>query len=92
MYYKFAAINFQHQMWAIVGIIEGDIFPIVSMLHICQSFLNSFTHSHFHNSFVCIFWKKFGVKISILVSIVVSIPACHAGDRGSIPRRGGYFL
>ena len=24
----------------------------------------------------------------ILVSIVVSIPACHAGDRGSIPRRG----
>ena len=26
---------------------------------------------------------------SILDSIVVSIPACHAGDRGSIPRRGG---
>ena len=25
----------------------------------------------------------------VLVSIVVSIPACHAGDRGSIPRRGG---
>ncbi|KAL7506339.1 hypothetical protein ACHAXN_003637 [Cyclotella atomus] len=35
-------------------------------------------------------------------SIVASIPACHAGDRGSIPRRGvlfgyqrycqGYFL
>ena len=24
-------------------------------------------------------------------SIVVSIPACHAGDRGSIPRRGAYF-
>ena len=22
-------------------------------------------------------------------SIVVRIPACHAGDRGSIPRRGG---
>ena len=22
-------------------------------------------------------------------SIVASIPACHAGDRGSIPRRGG---
>ena len=32
---------------------------------------------------------------NILVSIVVSIPACHAGDRGSIPRRGdfyGFFL
>ncbi|XP_048149978.1 uncharacterized protein LOC125321328 isoform X1 [Corvus hawaiiensis] len=27
--------------------------------------------------------------IPLLVSIVVSIPACHAGDRGSIPRRGG---
>lgn len=26
-----------------------------------------------------------------LVSIVVSIPACHAGDRGSIPRRGVLF-
>lgn len=26
---------------------------------------------------------------AVLVSIVVSIPACHAGDRGSIPRRGG---
>ena len=25
-------------------------------------------------------------------SIVVSIPACHAGDRGSIPRRGVLFL
>ena len=30
----------------------------------------------------------------LLVSIVVSIPACHAGDRGSIPRRGenNYFI
>ena len=27
----------------------------------------------------------------ILGSIVVSIPACHAGDRGSIPRRGVHF-
>ena len=27
----------------------------------------------------------------ILDSIVVSIPACHAGDRGSIPRRGDFF-
>ena len=28
-------------------------------------------------------------RLFILGSIVVSIPACHAGDRGSIPRRGG---
>ena len=27
-----------------------------------------------------------------LDSIVVSIPACHAGDRGSIPRRGDIFF
>ena len=25
-------------------------------------------------------------------SIVASIPACHAGDRGSIPRDGGFFI
>ena len=25
-------------------------------------------------------------------SIVVSIPACHAGDRGSIPRHGVFFF
>ena len=31
-------------------------------------------------------------KQQVLVSIVVSIPACHAGDRGSIPRRGGYVF
>ena len=28
----------------------------------------------------------------VLGSIVVSIPACHAGDRGSIPRRGEMFF
>ena len=30
--------------------------------------------------------------IAILVSIVVSIPACHAGDPGSIPGRGAFFF
>ena len=29
------------------------------------------------------------LTVIFLVSIVVSIPACHAGDRGSIPRQGG---
>ena len=34
---------------------------------------------------------SFHMKIQqILVSIVVSIPACHAGDQGSIPCRGGF--
>ena len=32
------------------------------------------------------------IQYRILDSIVVSIPACHAGDRGSIPRRGELFL
>ena len=30
--------------------------------------------------------------VTIRGSIVVSIPACHAGDRGSIPRRGGLLF
>ena len=33
-----------------------------------------------------------GPNEDILGSIVVSIPACHAGDRGSIPRRGGHVF
>ena len=31
-----------------------------------------------------------GRELPLLDSIVVSIPACHAGDRGSIPRRGAF--
>ena len=34
------------------------------------------------------FKKRVQTTICFLGSIVVSIPACHAGDRGSIPRRG----
>ena len=30
--------------------------------------------------------------IQFLVSIVVSMPACHAGDQGSIPWRGGLIF
>ena len=35
--------------------------------------------------------KNVIVCIVVLDSIVVSIPACHAGGRGSIPRRGDFF-
>ncbi len=35
--------------------------------------------------------KKHKRHSQVLDSIVVSIPACHAGDRGSIPRRGEIF-
>ena len=40
----------------------------------------------------CIYSKMIMLNTEILGSIVVSIPACHAGDRGSIPRRGGHFF
>ena len=33
-----------------------------------------------------------GGTFSVRDSIVASIPACHAGDRGSIPRRGDVLL
>ena len=32
------------------------------------------------------------IAVLIRNSIVVSIPACHAGDRGSIPRFGDLFI
>ena len=43
---------------------------------------------------LCLNIEAFNIlKAEILGSIVVSIPACHAGDRGSIPRRGeGIFF
>ena len=34
----------------------------------------------------------FVISGSVLGSIVVSISACHAEDRGSIPRRGEFFF
>ena len=41
-------------------------------------------------------WMKYIQDKSLILhlhdSIVVSIPACHAGDRGSIPRRGVSFF
>ncbi len=42
-------------------------------------------------SLIVIYYFNFTTRSHqfILGSIVVSIPACHAGDRGSIPRRGG---
>ena len=43
---------------------------------------------------LCLNIEAFNIlNAEILGSIVVSIPACHAGDRGSIPRRGeGIFF
>ena len=37
------------------------------------------------------FIQKEDAQMRLHDSIVVSIPACHAGDRGSIPRRGAFL-
>ena len=47
-------------------------------------------HRHILREFYQLCFSPF--QYLILVSIVVSIPACHAGDRGSIPRRGDSFF
>ena len=44
----------------------------------------------FNMYFPYLFLKNY--ILTLLDSIVVSIPACHAGDRGSIPRRGEVFF
>lgn len=41
---------------------------------------------------VQVYITKIEKAFQVLGSIVVSIPACHAGDRGSIPRRGGFVF
>ena len=64
------------------GSIPG--FSIITFLEMCRALtqqLNSGVIKSLHTTYV-----------DILGSIVVSIPACHAGDRGSIPRRGGYVF
>ena len=41
---------------------------------------------------ITIYYFKSSLTAELLGSIVVSIPACHAGDRGSIPRRGEHIF
>ena len=52
------------------------------------------TNLIFHFNFTNRFKLKFAPKTykQIRLSIVVSIPACHAGDPGSIPGVGAYFF
>ena len=50
-------------------------------------------HAHCRLVRVAQFCLNFWLDVYLILdSIVVSIPACHAGDRGSIPRRGGIFF
>lgn len=55
-------------------------FPLPQRLKLGDSFFRCFLYGILSKT-----------VIQILGSIVVSIPACHAGDRGSIPRRGEVF-
>ena len=54
-------------------------------------FSNSYNRYFILDNELYAFWRGERLSNDILGSIVVSIPACHAGDRGSIPRRGGFF-
>ena len=76
---------------------EIDVHKKILPIGKCQS-CQSFSLGHGRHDTINKTWEKslFSVKCrltlrneAILGSIVVSIPACHAGDRGSIPRRGG---
>ncbi len=48
--------------------------------------------SRYHQKVSICLVQKFNWYIKIPDSIVVSIPACHAGDRGSIPRLGDFIF
>ena len=53
-------------------------------------------HTNFHLFIIYsvknVIWSSTFIHSSVLDSIVVSIPACHAGDQGSIPCRGDLFI
>jgi hypothetical protein len=52
------------------------------------------THKYSSNTSAKWYIREYVVQVyeQIRDSIVVSIPACHAGDPGSIPGRGAFFL
>ena len=59
--------------------LSGDKYFITTFWNYLKAFI------HFYKTFQ-------SLKSRVLGSIVVSIPACHAGDRGSIPRRGVIYF
>ncbi len=86
----FKICQHQHNFFGISLYGHGDVYTYLSFLSPLKGFKGAFPPSNFHltphkqNLEFRLFFQH-----PILDSIVESIPACHAGDRGSIPRRGG---
>ena len=77
---------------AVVRIIEAYVdmdFPVIATDRYTNTFLD---HVQSVQKYYKIRSEILNILSVLLVSIVVSIPACHAGDRGSIPRRGALFF
>ena len=69
--------------------VSDDLYSLQRLNHLAIKH-PSFT---FNSSITCYIPKLIVAGAQpVLVSIVVSIPACHAGDRGSIPRLGGILF
>ena len=76
----------------------GQKWPTASLTHchpVCQTWRFRGSHHEYSSAQVCDSCVKLNTPfkpwlntVFFLGSIVDSIPACHAGDRGSIPRRG----
>ena len=81
-------IWYQLSRWRLVGPVSEEIQPNLASLK--SRWINCRPGKEklcsFYYSQVC-FYNISPFLSSIFVSIVVSIPACHAGDRGSIPRQ-----
>ena len=57
----------------------GDVFDVCCVVCMCLGRVRGVV-------------ERFGTTdLVVRHSIVASIPACHAGDRGPIPRRGAVF-
>ena len=77
---------------AVVSIIEAYVdmdFPVIASDRYTNTFID---HVQSVQKYYKIRSEILYILSVLLVSIVVSIPACHAGDRGSIPRRGALFF
>ena len=68
---------------------KKNLFTVNLYIYYLYDYFIKWKQSIFLWHYYSALWSIFS---SIRDSIVASIPACHAGDRGSIPRRGVLFL